>query len=276
MKLSIIIPVYNAEPYLKRCLDSVVKGIEVNEAEEDVEVIVIDDASTDNSLKIMKQFEEEHDFFWIKKNEINKGVSYTRNVGLGICTGEFVTFLDADDEYTDMGISFMLDYIDSAFDDIEEADDIVHWNHYRKNYSTEMTTSTSLSQGYYHNFDILPPYWVGVWNKLFKTSFLSDNNISFIETLRYGEDELFMLECLEKAKCMYVFPYCTILKHVQENPNCLGLSVRPYQLGDQLEALVYIHFRTLDYAIRHLTKKLIIEHMGSKAYRRVMEGKEGL
>lgn len=276
MKLSVIIPVYNAEPYLKRCLDSVVKGVVGNEAEEDVEVIVIDDGSTDNSLKIMKQFEEEHDFFWIKKNEINKGVSYTRNLGLDICTGDFVTFLDADDEYTDMGISYMLDYIDSAFDEIEEADDIVHWNHYRKNYSTGMTTHNVLSQGYCYNYDLLPPHWVGVWNKLFKTSFLKDNNILFPDDMRYGEDEIFMLQCLEISKGIYVFPYCTIIKHVQENPNSLGLNVCPSHLGQQLISVVHCHFNTTDPDIRKLTKKLIIEHMGSKAYRRVMEGKEGL
>ena len=272
MKLSIIIPVYNAEPYLERCLKSVVHGIEINEAEEDIEVIVIDDGSKDNSLKIMKQFEEEHDYFWIKRNEINKGVSYTRNLGLDICTGDFVTFLDADDEYTDMGLSYMFDYIDSAYDDPEEADDIVHWNHYRKNYSTGMTTSTSLSQGDCHNFDLLPPHWVGVWNKRFKASFLKENKILFPDWMRYGEDEIFMLECLEKAKCMYIFPYCIILKHVQENPKSLGLSVLPSQLGQQLISVVHCHFNTTDPDIRKLTKKLIIEHMGSKAYRRVMEG----
>ena len=90
MKLSIIIPVYNAEKYLNKCLDSI-----INQTYKDIEIILINDGSIDNSLKICKEYEEDSRIVIIDKN--NNGVSEARNDGLKRATGEYVTFVDADD-----------------------------------------------------------------------------------------------------------------------------------------------------------------------------------
>ncbi len=90
-KISVIVPVYNVEEYLRECLDSV-----VNQTLSDLEIICINDGSTDNSLKILKEYAKKDSRIKVidKKNE---GLSATRNLGIDIATGEYIGFLDSDD-----------------------------------------------------------------------------------------------------------------------------------------------------------------------------------
>ena len=90
MLISIIIPIYNVEKYLNRCLDSVMK-----QSFQDIEIILVNDGSTDNSDNIIKSylFDERIKYIYQK----NKGLSEARNTGLNIASGEYVLFLDSDD-----------------------------------------------------------------------------------------------------------------------------------------------------------------------------------
>lgn len=88
-KVSIIIPVYNCEAYLEKCLQSV-----ISQTYNELEIIVIDDGSTDDSAKIIKKIDDNRLICFLQEN---KGVSYTRNFGLSVATGKYVTFLDGDD-----------------------------------------------------------------------------------------------------------------------------------------------------------------------------------
>ena len=90
-KISVIIPVYNVEKYLKRCLDSV-----INQTYKNLEIILVDDGSTDNSGKICDEYAK-NDKRIIVIHKENGGVSVARNIGLDICTGDYVNFIDSDD-----------------------------------------------------------------------------------------------------------------------------------------------------------------------------------
>lgn len=92
-KISIIIPVYNVRRYLKECLDSI-----VNQTLKDIEIICIDDGSTDNSWELLSNYSETDSRIKILKKE-NEGVAKTRNLGLTISTGEYIAFMDPDDLY---------------------------------------------------------------------------------------------------------------------------------------------------------------------------------
>ena len=91
MKLSVIIPIFNGEDTLQRCLDSV-----VSQQVEDLEIILVNDGSTDKSLKICQQFAEHHGQTVIIEQD-NQGLSVARNSGLQVATGDYVTFVDCDD-----------------------------------------------------------------------------------------------------------------------------------------------------------------------------------
>jgi len=91
-KVSVIIPIYNVEPYLAECLDSV-----GNQTLKDIEILCIDDCSTDESLKILTSYAECDSRIRILKNDIRKGAGASRNLGIGNASGEYLLFLDSDD-----------------------------------------------------------------------------------------------------------------------------------------------------------------------------------
>ncbi|MBQ4439188.1 glycosyltransferase family 2 protein [bacterium] len=91
-KISIIIPVYNVEKYLRECLDSC-----VNQTLEDIEIICVDDCSPDNSIKILEEYQAKDSRIKIFRHETNKNLGAARNTGLANATGEYVWFVDSDD-----------------------------------------------------------------------------------------------------------------------------------------------------------------------------------
>ena len=90
-KISIIIPMYNAEKYIARCLESV-----INQSFNDIEIIIVNDGSTDKSLEICRKYAEVDERIVILNKE-NNGVSVARNQGMNVATGEYIMFVDSDD-----------------------------------------------------------------------------------------------------------------------------------------------------------------------------------
>ena len=90
--ISVIVPVYNVEDYLHVCINSI-----LNQTYQDFEIICVDDASTDSSLEILEYFSLKDSRVKVLKNDSNKGPGYSRNRGLDVAKGEYVSFLDADD-----------------------------------------------------------------------------------------------------------------------------------------------------------------------------------
>lgn len=106
MKYSIIVPVYNAEKYLKRCLDSL-----VNQTYKNFEIIVINDGSRDNSLKILNEYSKKYNFIKLY-NKVNTGVADTRNFGISKVTGEYFIFVDSDDYIDENTLEILSKYQD--------------------------------------------------------------------------------------------------------------------------------------------------------------------
>ena len=91
VKVSVIVPVYNGEEYLEECLDSI-----INQTLEDIEIICVNDGSTDNSLKILKKYAKNDDRFIIL-DEDNQGAGISRKKGIDVSKGEFIYLMDSDD-----------------------------------------------------------------------------------------------------------------------------------------------------------------------------------
>ncbi len=170
--VSIIIPVYNSEFYIKRCLDSVANI-------KNAEIIVINDGSTDNTLEILKGYKN----IKIINNE-NYGVSHSRNCGIKEATGKYIMFVDSDDYLnTDMNI---YDLKTMNFD-------IIYFN---KN----LTNIKSKESLYEYVCGLKHPIIAGPYCKLFKREFIQENQIFFDENIVNGEDMLFNINCLNKVK----------------------------------------------------------------------------
>lgn len=191
-KISIIIPAYNIAPYLPRCLDSVLSQTYTN-----LEVIVVDDGSTDNTKEIIEKYAEK-DSRIVPIYKENTGVSDTRNKGLDIATGDYIGFVDGDD-YIEENMYELL--INNA---IKYNADIAHCGYrlkFPKNeyyfYNTGKIVEQDKQQGVIHLLEgkFIEP---GIWNKLFRRDVVKD--IRMKKELKNNEDLLFNIMAFAKSE----------------------------------------------------------------------------
>ena len=188
-KISVIIPVYNGEKYIKKCIESILK-----EKIDNLEIIVINDSSTDNTLKLLKKYK---DRIIIKNNKKNCGVSYSRNYGLSIATGEYVMFVDSDDYLPDGSIKYLYDLIKKNKADVvcgsHENSKEIKTYYFNKNDINDIKNKMLTSSNYICNLANLgfAPC------KLYKRSIIKD--IFFEEKIRFREDTLFNIKVYDKC-----------------------------------------------------------------------------
>ena len=200
-KVSIIIPVYNNEKYLKECIDSC-----INQTLQDIEIICIDDKSTDNSLKILKEYSLKDNRIIIIQQEINQGQGVVKNCGLCAAKGEYVMFLDSDDWYE-------IDTCEKAYNKIKELrTDICLFEHFRysQNQKNKKICNNMLTPflKYINNEKIDLDIVEGNYIKsalmtmyIYDINFLKKHNIAFSDN-RIGEDVVFMSQVLLYAKTL--------------------------------------------------------------------------
>lgn len=192
MKLSIIIPVYNCEKYLPNCLESV-----LNQTWKKFEVILINDGSEDCSGQICEDYAKKDNRIKVIHQD-NHGVSYARNVGLKVATGDVISFIDGDDILE----SNMYELLIKAMQEYET--DISHCG-YKHIVGQEVRlvhdTKCVLIQSQTEALDCLVGgriFGGGLWSKLFRKELL--DGITFKENLKINEDILFNFEAFRKAK----------------------------------------------------------------------------
>jgi len=223
MELSIIIPTYNNAQFLRRCLDSI-------PARDDVEVILIDDGSTDGSAQIGCEYVDNGKLPLVKFVQISHmGVSAARNFGLKEATGKYITFLDADDEYTTNGVTSIFKAIESHHNA-----DIIQLNHYRY-YPNGTKKIRFYNPAGIYDAHKLPDLWMVVWSKVFKREVTE--GISFDTKLDHGEDEMFVLHCLNRAKRIHAVEAACVIHHI-DNPGSLTHNVKSSSLRDEQLALI--------------------------------------
>lgn len=190
-KFSIIVPVYNVENYLRECLDSL-----VNQTWQDIEIILINDGSTDGSGAICESYC--HDPRVIYRCQENAGPSAARNLGLSLATGDYIAFVDSDDWLE-------LDAMERLQN---ETADIVIYNFYHGN---KMHTEP-LTDGIYGNEALFPNMisyvddrgeianiFHNLWMRLFRRALIERNNIRFDTRFSNGEDLLFTYQATLNA-----------------------------------------------------------------------------
>ena len=173
--ISVIIPVYNAQDGIKRCVDSL-----LNQSFKDFEIILLNDGSKDNSLKILKEYESKYGFIRVIDKQ-NEGVAVTRNKGILLAEGEYIMFMDNDD-FVDS------DYIETFYQAIHEKNlDLVIGGYKRVNQDNQIIFSQDIQQSEWSKYIIMAP-----WAKVYRTEFLKTNNLEFFD-YGIGEDIIFNL-----------------------------------------------------------------------------------
>ncbi len=188
MKLSLIIPVYNTSKYLKRCLDSV-----LNQTYKNLEIIIINDGSTDNSLDILKEYKDERIKLIDKKNE---GVSIARNMGIDASTGDLIGFIDSDDAIVpDMCETMVKNMIDYE-SDISVCDIYRVVNNELYNYGIN-DEKIFVVENPVKDFLLGGSLKYAIANKIFKKELIG--NTRFNTELTNSEDRLFIYEIYKKS-----------------------------------------------------------------------------
>lgn len=199
--ISIIIPMYNCERQLSRCIESV-----QNQKEKNLEILLIDDGSTDQTLAIAQKYESEDERITVF-SQSNRGVSYARNLGLKFARGEYIMFVDADDYIElDMVSSFNIE-IKKGYDMVISnicADRIYTHDENLLNYfwETYRIDSKKLDKviSEYLSGDLKEQIAYSVCNKIFKKKLLVKNNIFFNNDIKIGEDMIFVLSYMLLCK----------------------------------------------------------------------------
>ena len=198
VKVSIIMPVYNAEEYLQRAINSVLK-----QTLKDIELICVNDGSTDNSSEILNSFNEKYNFIKIF-NIDNSGSGFARNVGIEKSTGEYIAFLDADDEFLDeTALEKMY-----AYGSKNDAN-MIGANLQKVTESGKVESNFNYSVGNYAYFskkECIDAIDYGIpwafYKNIYKLSFIKENGIKFPNLLR-GQDPVFLSEILTKVDEIY-------------------------------------------------------------------------
>jgi glycosyltransferase involved in cell wall biosynthesis len=174
-KVSVIVPIYNVEKYLEKCINSL-----LSQTLEDIQIILVNDGSKDNSGNIAKEYEKNNKNRIIYVEKENGGLSDARNYGLKYATSDFIAFLDSDDYIEKNAYEEMYNKAIEENADYVECDFI--WEFPNK-------IRVDKQYPYKNKKEMLSFVRVVAWNKLIKRQLITDNNLEFPKGLRYEDIE---------------------------------------------------------------------------------------
>lgn len=197
-KVSVIVPVYNAQKYLRKCAESL-----VHQTLDDIELIFVNDGSTDRSLEILEEYRTAFPEKVVVISKENGGQASARNLGIKMCNGEYVGFQDADD-YVDLHMFERMyelakendsDYVECKYhylkmDEKGDVTEIPQYGHVR---------------AYGEKREMFIDPLVSPWNKIYRASLLKDNGITFTEGVIY-EDTAFFIKAIPYIEKMSFLP----------------------------------------------------------------------
>ena len=206
-KVSVIIPVYNVEEYLRECLDSV-----VNQTLKEIEIICVDDGSTDNSLEILKEYAKKDNRISVLTQE-NSGSGKSRNNGINNAKGEFIAFMDSDDFYPShntlenmytKACKYNVNICGGSLNQLKEGKIITDPKLFEEGY-------TFKKEGVINYQDYQFDY--GYWRFIYKRQFLRENQLYFPDYLRQ-QDPPFFIKAMATAQRFYALAEATYVYRV--------------------------------------------------------------
>lgn len=224
MKISIIIPIYNVAPYVERCLYSA-----LNQSYENIELVLVDDCGTDNSMNIVSEVVEKYvgnKKILLFKHEHNLGLSAARNTGIKNATGDYLLFLDSDDEIPLNAVELLLEATNENPDFVIGNIKVLGSD----KFSFYFSIPSGVIQG---NELILDSFIKDKWysmavNKLIKKEFLLNHHLFFKEGILH-EDELWSFILATKANKMSVVKDYTYHYYIRNDSITGKISIRNYE-----------------------------------------------
>lgn len=211
-KVSIVIPVYKVEPYLRRCVDSVLA-----QTLSDLEIILVDDGSPDHCPEICDEYALTHQNIQVI-HKTNGGLASARNAGMRIAQGEYILFVDSDDWIDpEMAEELVAVAEQHRVDFVRFRPMYAGWPQYEDGTLCDFGTENGLHEGLYQKQDIVkeiyprlfvtPQMTLGVivaaWRSLYRRRFLEENRLCFDKEVRYSEDTIFSAKVVMAASSFY-------------------------------------------------------------------------
>ena len=219
-KVSVIVPVYNVEKYINKCLESLEK-----QTLQDIEIIIVNDGSTDNSIDIINNYMQKYPKKFICVEKENGGLSDARNFGMKYASGEYIAFLDSDDYAEKDTYQKMYELAKRDKSDMVECD--FYWEYPNK-------LKEDIGAIYNGKHEMIEKVRVVAWNKLIKREVIEKNNIHFPKDFRYEDVEFTykLIPCINKVS----FLKKPLIHYVQRNNSIINLqNKRTREIFDVLE-----------------------------------------
>lgn len=245
IKVSIIVPIFNAELYLNKCLDSIVK-----QTYKDIEIILVNDGSTDNSGEICDKYASKDKRIIVFHKE-NGGVSSARNIGLNVSTGDYIMFIDSDDWVESNMVNTLVK--------IQEVSnyDVIMFGSYIENTKHDKTKRVKFKKESFNSkneiMKFLPSFIkdekiTTLWNKIYKSSVIKKNNVKFNEELSIAEDALFNYKVFTEINSFHITEEC-LYHYMIRDVESLTKKYNP----QKYEMLTYVN----DYLLYAIEQKLL-------------------
>ena len=266
-KISVILPVYNVEKYLSECLDSI-----INQTLKDIEIICVNDGSTDNSLAILKEYASKDTRIKIIDKE-NEGLGYTRKVGLNNATGEYILFCDSDDYYSELTVfEELYNYIEKVKVDVV----IFECIRFDKNKGFYIEKkdlfNTPPKKEIFSYLDInnILFFRAYAWRKIYSKKFLDKFDDWFFPKYINYEDIPFHFQIITRARMSYINQTFYVYR-IRENSlghllndkiicdRCIIFEEVYKILKEKVDSLDFLNFMYLDFFIAIFGKILIIK-----------------
>ena len=233
--LSVIVPVYNVEKYLNECLESI-----INQTFTDMEIICINDGSTDCSLEILKKWATIDKRILVISQE-NKGLSATRNKGLKIASGKYIAFVDSDDKLSPEIYTQLFNYIKEKKLDAIGCSFQTFPNGHNKHFSFTTDTILTFQSLISSNQQLQTSNDLCFcWRYIIKKEILFSNHIYFNESVRFGEDMIFITEALQACKSIYLTNDALYYYRIDNNNSIMKVSSYNPYIEKSLDILYHI------------------------------------
>lgn len=253
--ISIIVPVYNAEKYIKKCVDSLVK-----QSKKELEFIIVNDGSTDHSEKMIQSYQDARIKYFKNKNQ---GIGKTRNFGIEQACGKYLMFLDSDD-YLEQDACELL-YERCEKDNL----DVLVCNFYKvfQDHKEEVIIPSFSNTSLKEQPEILLSINLAPWNKIYRRDLIEQHHIRFVENLKY-EDAPFVAESLLKAKNIGSINTVSYDYVIHENSET---TVRDQKVFDIIKIVDIIrnHFKNYEWSkevIDTLTIQILVNYNIQQRY----------
>lgn len=241
--ISVIVPIYNAEFFLESCIQSI-----LSQTLKDIEIILLNDGSSDASLSICENYAELDSRIRVFNNK-NMGQGLERNIGIQNAKGEYIAFIDSDDQFEPEMLEIMYakaiendaDIVSAGYKDIKDENLIQKHELFDRVYTSSNEIRQAMADLIYRLDADTYTGCIAIWDSIFKKDLIDQNNIEFkSERVVYSEDLLFKLECMSKSKKI------VYIKDMLYRYNINASSYTNHLNVDILSRIVKLHYAIYD------------------------------